>query len=227
MPARARDVTRPTAKAVPRERPQPRPRKQSASDVETPERRLPFDRHAVRVSARSVAPASEGGAEGTGLGIMGLLLLAGTGGVLATAAVAALRGRTTEREFPTPIPYGAELGGSPLADGVPMVTPPPPPPPPRSAVPKPARTAGPAWESCEIDWWRGYVKSQFVARRLDGSPIAVSPFFAWRRSEPPPSTGEAERAFEVLLEELHEHGWRLDSTGAEWFDRRLRRKAAA
>src|SRR6185503_8010593 len=79
--------------------------------------------------------------------------------------------------------------------------------------------------ACEIVWWRGYVKSQFVAmatasdgRRVE---IATSSAFKWRKDEPPPETPEAVQALNALVASLEADGWSLSDRGAEWFALRL------
>ena len=85
-------------------------------------------------------------------------------------------------------------------------------------------------EECEITWWRGYLSSQFAATAegADGSRsvIAVSPFFRWRKSEPPPETPAAARALRALVERLEREGWAVCGRGDEWFGLLLRTQAA-
>ncbi len=89
-----------------------------------------------------------------------------------------------------------------------------PPPPPRlSPVDLPP--------ACRIIWWRGYVKSRFIAVAEpdhEGDPvIAASPFFRWRRPEPPPETPEIAQALRTLVEGLERRGWRVSRRGRRWF----------
>ena len=88
-----------------------------------------------------------------------------------------------------------------------------------------------ALETCEIAWWRGYVKGRFQA--YVGPParrelIGESPAFRWRSSEPPAPTAAAKAALGVLTDELAETGWHLEEHDAEpWFALRLSRPAVA
>jgi hypothetical protein len=80
--------------------------------------------------------------------------------------------------------------------------------------------------SCEIEWWRGWVRSQFVACSSNGSGeksmIAESPSFSWRGSEPPPETPAAVAAYLELAQKLDSLGWEPDGRGDAWFDARFR-----
>jgi hypothetical protein len=74
---------------------------------------------------------------------------------------------------------------------------------------------------CEIAFWRGYVKGQFLARLsdVDGSPvIARSHFFRTHRA-PPERTPEAEQALAGLLEWLDRDGWRAYGARGPWYSR--------
>lgn len=74
---------------------------------------------------------------------------------------------------------------------------------------------------CRIIWWRGYLKSRFIAvaePAHEGDPvIAASPFFRWRRAEPPPETPEIAQALRTLVEGLEQRGWRMSRRGRRWF----------
>ena len=74
---------------------------------------------------------------------------------------------------------------------------------------------------CRIIWWRGYVKSRFIAiaepNREGNAVIAASPFFRWRRAEPPPETPEIAQALGTLVEGLEQRGWRVSRRGRRWF----------
>jgi hypothetical protein len=101
-------------------------------------------------------------------------------------------------------------------------------------VPDPAETRREAhavreWapaRECEIERWRGYVKSQFraVATDADGvqTTIGISPYFRWRGSDLP-ETPAAAAALRALVESLQQHGWRVEGRGDQWFAVRLRR----
>jgi hypothetical protein len=83
-------------------------------------------------------------------------------------------------------------------------------------------------DSCRITWWRGYVRSQFVAvtgNAADGdrAMIAESPFFSWRSSEPPPESPGAVAAYLELGQTLDGLGWEPDGRGDTWFETRFRR----
>jgi hypothetical protein len=81
-------------------------------------------------------------------------------------------------------------------------------------------------QECEIRWWRGYVKSQFVAvaPRADGTEASMgsSPYFRWRGNEPPPETPGAAAALRALVSSLEHLGWTVAGRGEEWFAVRLR-----
>jgi hypothetical protein len=81
---------------------------------------------------------------------------------------------------------------------------------------------------CRIVWWRGYVKSAFQAVPVPGSgggyPIAESPYFRWRKPEPPPQDEEALPAHRALVERLEEDGWAVVCTGKDWFALELERQ---
>jgi hypothetical protein len=87
--------------------------------------------------------------------------------------------------------------------------------------PSPAQAAATV-ARCTIGWWRGYVRSQFVAatRGDNGAVVVVaeSPAFAWRSKQPPPQTGAAVSAHERLVETLAELGWEAVQSGPHWFD---------
>lgn len=81
---------------------------------------------------------------------------------------------------------------------------------------------------CRIVWWRGYVKSAFQAVPVPGSggghPIAESPYFRWRKAQPPPQDEEALPAHRALVERLEEDGWAVVRTGKDWFALELERR---
>jgi hypothetical protein len=83
-------------------------------------------------------------------------------------------------------------------------------------------------EECEIEWWRGYVMSDFYAFALrPGGPatiLARSQRFRWRQTDPPPHEGPAAEAHTALVERLGAEGWEPVGTGAAWYRTRLRRR---
>lgn len=90
-----------------------------------------------------------------------------------------------------------------------------------------AAPAHPATElTCEILFWRGYVKSGFYARVFseDGEPLSIheSPYFRLKGNGIPESTGEALAAHTELCESLERDGWRLLGTGQAWFEQSFR-----
>ena len=94
-----------------------------------------------------------------------------------------------------------------------------------------ARPAPSNVETCEIGWWRGYVKGRFQAYLVspDGSRlIAESPPIPWRSSTAPGPTEAAIRSLGVLTEMLVAQGWTVtDATGEPWFRLSLARPAGA
>lgn len=78
-------------------------------------------------------------------------------------------------------------------------------------------------DSCRITWWRGYARSQFVARAWNVSTddwmmIAESPYFSWRSREPPPESPAAVAAYLELAKTLDGLGWEPDGHGDMWFN---------
>jgi hypothetical protein len=85
-------------------------------------------------------------------------------------------------------------------------------------------------EECEIEWFRGYVKSQFyaVTRQSDGpSRVLESRWFSWRRVSPPPDEPPIAAAHDELLHALRREGWELCGRGDEWYRDRLTRSVYA
>jgi hypothetical protein len=80
-------------------------------------------------------------------------------------------------------------------------------------------------EQCEIEWFRGYVKSQFlaVADRPDGAFVRESPWFAWRGTTPPPQEERIAAARDHLLQALLRDGWERAGDGEQWYSVRLQR----
>ena len=98
----------------------------------------------------------------------------------------------------------------------------PPPPPPVVLVEEYDDTPpGPGEVFCEIDFWRGYVKGQFLARLwdVDGSPVIAKSDFFRTRTTPPERTPEAEQALAGLLEWLDRDGWRAYGARGPWYSR--------
>jgi hypothetical protein len=82
--------------------------------------------------------------------------------------------------------------------------------------------------ACEVRRWRGYVSSEFYARRVDDlSTVATSGTFRWRKKASPPDRGAAREAFDRLRAELVGLGWRDTGTTASWFEHRFERHEAA
>lgn len=78
---------------------------------------------------------------------------------------------------------------------------------------------------CTIVWWRGYVKSRFLAigeaEPGDDPVIAASPFFRWRSAEPPPETPAIAQALQALVRSLELRGWAACGRGTRWFSVRM------
>lgn len=81
-------------------------------------------------------------------------------------------------------------------------------------------------ELCRISYWRGWVKSQFVAiADRDGGEVALStsPFFRVRGDGPSPDDGRARRALAALHDELAREGWEPNGRGGAWYEGTFRR----
>jgi hypothetical protein len=80
-------------------------------------------------------------------------------------------------------------------------------------------------EECEIEWFRGYVKSQFLAVADAPSEALVreSPWFAWRGTTPPPREERIAAARDQLLQALLRDGWERSGVGEQWYSDRLQR----
>ena len=80
-------------------------------------------------------------------------------------------------------------------------------------------------EVCEIVWWRGYVKSAFVAvtRGPDAATAEplTSPFFRSKGKDPPVRGGAAADAHAALLQQLLGEGWEPSTQGRLWFSQRF------
>ena len=86
---------------------------------------------------------------------------------------------------------------------------------------------GPAQAQCRIDWWRGYVKSEFYAkaRMPDGREYVVctSPGFRWSKSTPPPKEApQVAQVHQELVDDLVAGGWVVSGVGDEWWALELR-----
>jgi hypothetical protein len=97
--------------------------------------------------------------------------------------------------------------------------------------PEPARDAIGATvrEECEIEWFRGYVKSQFLAVADPPSEAFVrgSPWFSWRGTTPPPQQDQIAAARDHLLQALLRDGWEPSGVGEQWYSDRLQRTVYA
>ncbi len=83
--------------------------------------------------------------------------------------------------------------------------------------------------ACRIEWWRGYVKSEFQARvrRPDGSEAVLftSPAFRWSKpTAPPEDLPHVARAHSALVAELKAAGWRPSRRGTQWYALELQRR---
>jgi hypothetical protein len=92
---------------------------------------------------------------------------------------------------------------------------------PTVTVPLP-KAAATGWETCTIEWWRGYVKSDFyaVATQPDGRKrvAARSNLFRWRGEEPPPESDATQTSLRLLVESLEDEGWERVGSGERWFE---------
>jgi hypothetical protein len=80
--------------------------------------------------------------------------------------------------------------------------------------------------ACEIEWFRGYVKSRFYVvleePELGGDRLVESPWFAWRKADPaPPALPEIVAARDALLVKLEREGWEPYGRGGAWYSQRL------
>jgi hypothetical protein len=78
-------------------------------------------------------------------------------------------------------------------------------------------------ETCYVARWRGYLTCEFFARRPDGTIVATSGTFRWRKSTAPPDDGPAREAFDRLVAELRGYGWEERGQGLLWYERRFER----
>jgi mRNA-degrading endonuclease toxin of MazEF toxin-antitoxin module len=78
------------------------------------------------------------------------------------------------------------------------------------------------FETCQIVFWRGYVKCAFYAVPDDGEPVG-SPFFRSRERSPLQSPGALE-AHRVLVQQLKAEGWEPVARGRAWYALTFRRR---
>jgi hypothetical protein len=146
------------------------------------------------------------------------------------AALAALAAFGTRRAL-SGSPAPALISGPALTSAAPALTP---------AAPAltsaaPALTSAaakhrrvPLPKSCEIAWWRGYVKSDFyiVVQGPEGAGYKVSrsPSFRCPSGEEPPQTDAIVAAHAVLVESLAAEGWNDVGVGESWYAHRFRRR---
>jgi hypothetical protein len=97
--------------------------------------------------------------------------------------------------------------------------------PPRRAEPAHDPVGATVHEECEIEWFRGYVKSQFLAVADGPSEAFVreSPWFSWRGTTPPPQDQPIAAARDRLLQALLRDGWERSGVGEQWYSDRLQR----
>jgi len=87
----------------------------------------------------------------------------------------------------------------------------------------------PTAERCRIEWWRGYLKSEFYAQEVwpDASIVATSASFRWSKSTPPPETlPHVARAHAELVVQLEAAGWEVGGRGEHWYALELQRRPA-
>lgn len=86
-------------------------------------------------------------------------------------------------------------------------------------------------ETCEIVWWQGYVKSEFVAVPADGGDVVSerlrSPVFRSKGNKPPLREGTAADAYAALVEILVAEGWEPGSRGRSWYSQTFSRPRGA
>jgi hypothetical protein len=135
-----------------------------------------------------------------------------------------------ERETPVapdPAPASAQVIGAPA-----IAPAKPPQPEPSVASVAPRRPATPRTTAvCRIEWWRGYMTSEFLAtcKEADGteSDVLRSPSFRWRKSTPPPNDlAPAAAAHGTLVAQLEAAGWVVGRTRGDWYSLELHRPAS-
>lgn len=94
-------------------------------------------------------------------------------------------------------------------------------------------TAAPGFTAdreCRIEWWRGYVRSEFYAteRTLDDGEAVLlrSPSFRWAKPSPPPALPHVAEAHAALVADLEAAGWIVSGRSGEWYALELKRRPA-
>jgi hypothetical protein len=85
----------------------------------------------------------------------------------------------------------------------------------------------PTPQRCRIEWWRGYLKSEFYAQEVwpDASILVTSPSFRWSKPTPPPETlAHIARAHAELVAQLEAAGWEVSGRGEHWYALELQRR---
>lgn len=124
---------------------------------------------------------------------------------------------------PTPVsaPRGKRGGRAPQAEPTPAAAR-------RSRPASGAADPGARFETCVIEHWRGYVKSDFFAVAVSprGSKYVVgrSRMFHGRGDETPPETGRAAEVHADLVERLVEGGWEPFGESVPWYRMSFRRR---
>ncbi len=83
-------------------------------------------------------------------------------------------------------------------------------------------------DACALEAWQGHGTCAFVARRSDGTLVAVSPAFSSDDCEEPEATPSTSAAREELVAALDAQGWRLvgGRKKGPWYSARLERLVA-
>jgi hypothetical protein len=153
--------------------------------------------------------------------------------VPAPSEVELLKAKLTDGEGGTPVasdatPAAAQATGAPpIAPAKPTQ----PEPSVASIAPRRPRATPQPTAVCRIEWWRGYMTSEFLAtcRDADGTESVVlkSPSFRWRKSTPPPKDfAPAAAAHGTLVAQLEAAGWVGERTRGDWYSLELHRPAA-
>ena len=85
----------------------------------------------------------------------------------------------------------------------------------------------PTAQRCRIEWWRGYLKSEFYAQETwpDASIVVRSASFRWSKPTPPPETlPHVARAHAELVAQLEAAGWEVSGQGEHWYALELQRR---
>jgi hypothetical protein len=138
--------------------------------------------------------------------------------LLASAAFAVHRIRAAAAEVVDDVPRERPAVLSPRARRVIEYT--------QAPAPLP-KVAAAGWERCTIEWWRGYVKSDFyaLATQPDGRQRVAgrSNLFRWHGEEPPPESDATEKSLRLLVEALEDDGWEHDGRGELWYELSFKR----